>query len=82
MDKTKCQHYEDGYCNLSGGSCTDCISYMHLLSIRELRDSVANFHPDTYRKLLASGKMSGIKVGGVWYSTEDAVIRYTEREVD
>lgn len=81
MNRTKCQHYEEGWCNLSGGSCTDCISYLHLLTIKELRGSVANYHPDTYRKLFASGKISAIKIGGTWYSTEDAVVKYTEREV-
>lgn len=83
MDKRKCQHYEEGNCNLTYGgcgSCTDCISHMRLLSINELRD-FANFHPNTYRRLFASGKMDAIKIGGVWYSDEASVTRYIEREV-
>lgn len=84
MNKEHCQHYEEGYCNLTYngcGSCTGCISHLHLLSINELRDSVARFHPDTYRRLFSEGKIDAIKVGGIWYSTEDAVVKYIEREV-
>lgn len=73
---TNCEHYNNESCAL-GGACKDCITNADYCDINELRDEV-RFHPDTYRRLFATGKIPAIKVAGKWYARKDAVIEYCE----
>lgn len=77
MSTGKCQHYDNGYCSVNGYDCTECINYMRLYSIQELRDEV-RFHPDTYRRLFASEKIPALKIAGKWFATKEAVQYYCD----